>query len=256
MDRIEQLRFCEQLRLQPLPISGTPDDFRPMEAVQVPRHVWQCHFLVASRHTGGSISQCCVYLPHECSLKDCGTSISVQLNFKLEHLLSGTCPSGHPSLVALHGIPIVLPLNHFDLRVARAKFGPTTSLTEYFATAIPRIFMGSNMISGSALVHSLPAPRCEHMDCLAQFQPQDIETRWPRILHINPDTGSQPALPITRAFTLSDGSGRSVGYRMVGTMSFDSERQHYTAKIMIDDQSFSYDGLCRGGALVPLGSLI
>ncbi|KAJ7831602.1 hypothetical protein B0H14DRAFT_2592550 [Mycena olivaceomarginata] len=189
------------------------------------------------------------------AIQDCGTSISVQLDFKLEHLLSGTCPSRHLSLVALHGIPIVLPLNHFDLRVARAKFGPTTSRTEYFATAIPWIFMGSNMISGSALVHSLPAPRCKHMDCLAQFQPQDIETRWPRILHINPDTGSQPTLPITRAFTVSDGSGRSVGYRMVGTMSFDSERQHYTAKIMIDNQSFSYDGLCRGGALVPLGSL-
>ncbi|KAJ7866271.1 hypothetical protein B0H14DRAFT_3594646 [Mycena olivaceomarginata] len=68
-------------------------------------------------------------------------------------------------------------------------------------------------------------------------------------------TGSQPALPMTRAFTVSDGTGNSVGYRLVGTMSFDSDRQHYTAKIMIDDQSFRYDGMYRGGALVPLGSL-
>jgi hypothetical protein len=202
-----------------------------------------------------SLSVFTLYSPHQFLPKDSGTSLNVQLNFRLEHLLSGMCPAGHQSLVSLHGIPLVLPLNHFDLRVARAKFGPTTSLTEYFSTAMPRIFTGTNMIGGSALVHSLPARRCTHNECLAQFQSHNIETRWPRILHINPDTGSQPALPMTRAFTVSDGTGNSVGYRLVGTMSFDSDRQHYTAKIMIDDQSFRYDGMYRGGALVPLGSL-
>ena len=104
---------------------------------------------------------------------------------------------------------------------------------------------------GTTLVHSLPAPLCTHPGCTDIFQPDFIETRWPKILQVNPDTGAHPRLTITPAFTVSDRAGNSVTYELVGTVSFDPERKHYTSKIMFDGTTFAYDDLIRRGALVP-----
>lgn len=111
--------------------------------------------------------------------------------------------------------------------------------------------MGSN--AGSP-VHSLPAPRCTDTDCLARMKPETLEIRWPKILHINPDTGTHPRLPLDRTFTVNGSSGNPVTYRLVGTAQFDSQRSHYTAQLMIDNNTFAYDDMSQGSALVHTGS--
>jgi hypothetical protein len=139
------------------------------------------------------------------------------------------------------------------LRVTRAKCGPTTSLTEYFANFTPRL-IGGDEDGGTTLIHSLPPRDCTEPGCSESFDPDYIETRWPKTLQINPDTGgTQPQLDITRAFTVSDETGVSITYELVGTVSFDAERRHYTSKFLIGDTSFNYDDLARRGSLVPAG---
>ncbi|KAJ7268152.1 hypothetical protein B0H12DRAFT_1229783 [Mycena haematopus] len=178
------------------------------------------------------------------AIQDSGTSIDIQLYFRVAHILSGVCPFGHTSLVGLHagvspfghtslhtslvelhGTPDVLAINLFDLRTTRVKCGPMASLTEYFANFTPRL-LGGNESGGTRLVHTMETLTCQESGCSASFEPDSIETRWPKILQINPDTGTQPPLPITQAFTVNDVSGASV----------------------------SYDDLIRRGALVPLGT--
>ncbi|KAJ7309425.1 hypothetical protein DFH08DRAFT_823369 [Mycena albidolilacea] len=73
-----------------------------------------------------------------------------------------------------------------------------------------------------------------------------------QLLQINPDTGAQPRLALTRTFTVSDYQG-VVTYELVGTVLFHVAEKHYTSKIVIKDTAFDYDGMGSGGALVPVG---
>ncbi|KAJ7878511.1 hypothetical protein B0H14DRAFT_2567198 [Mycena olivaceomarginata] len=121
-------------------------------------------------------------------------------------------------------------------------------LTEYFATATPRI--------DDTVVHSFPAPDCEEPDCLGESSPlvlETIETVWPKILHINPYTGTQDPLLHTKVFTIDDGQGGLIVYELIGTISHDAEKLHWTSKLLIEDITFSYDELARGGSLVAQG---
>jgi hypothetical protein len=185
-------------------------------------------------------------------LQDSGTSTDVQLHFRIAHFVTGACPSGHSSLIGVDGpVADVLSINLFDLQVARAISGTEASLTEYFANFTPRN-LGGNETGGTYLVHSQPAPICAAPDCPNHFQPEFIETRWPKLLQINPDTGAQPRLTLARTFTVSDYQG-VVTYELVGTVLFHVAEKHYTSKIVIKDMAFDYDGMGSGGALVPVG---
>jgi hypothetical protein len=148
----------------------------------------------------------------------------------------------------VRGIQTVFSIDPFDLRVARAKYGSAVMLTEYFSTATPRI--------DETVVHSFPAPDCEEPDCLGESSPlvlETIETVWPKILHINPYTGTQDPLLHTKVFTIDDGQGGLIVYELIGTISHDAEKLHWTSKFLIDDITFSYDDLARGGSLVAQG---
>ncbi|KAF8160548.1 hypothetical protein K438DRAFT_1985650 [Mycena galopus ATCC 62051] len=128
------------------------------------------------------------------AIRDNNTTEDIHLMFGVAHLLVGTCGSNHPCSIPVGTIKTNFRLNGFDLRTARAKYGPATSLTDYFASATPRIEMG-NDVGGTTAVHAL-AISCDHPDCKGSFAPlvpDTIETLWPKILHINPDTGTFPS---------------------------------------------------------------
>ncbi|KAJ7680004.1 hypothetical protein B0H14DRAFT_2655499 [Mycena olivaceomarginata] len=165
------------------------------------------------------------------AIRDSGTSTDVQLHFRIAHFVVEACPSGHSSLVGLNGpVADVLSINLFDLQVARAISGTEASLTEYFANCTPRNLEG-NETSGTYLVHSQPAPICTAPDCPNHFQPEFIETRWPKLLQINPDTGAQPRLALARTFTVSDYQGM-VTYELT-SRTFNEVVSTYTKALTI-----------------------
>ncbi|KAF8185359.1 hypothetical protein K438DRAFT_1766002 [Mycena galopus ATCC 62051] len=180
------------------------------------------------------------------AIRDSNTSDMVQLQFGVGHLLSGRCPAQHLSRTGVGSIQTLLPINRFDLRTARAKQGPSTSLTEYFALCTPRI-SGGNDDSGTTVVHSLLPPPCSHPDCPPSTPVliDEIGTLWPKILHINRETGTETRLEIA--------PGGVIDYELVGTTSFDPPRKHWTSKVLIDETTFHYDDLVYGGSLIAQG---
>ncbi|KAJ6569381.1 hypothetical protein B0H19DRAFT_1066129 [Mycena capillaripes] len=122
---------------------------------------------------------------------------------------------------------------------------------KYFTTAIPRISIGNDE-GGTTVVHSLPAPHCDEPHCKCPIALDAIDTIWPKILHINPETGVYGRLPIARSLSIDDGLGKSILYELIGTISFDAKRSHWTSKFLIDDIAFDYDDLA-GGSLAARG---
>ncbi|KAJ7702772.1 hypothetical protein B0H17DRAFT_1127713 [Mycena rosella] len=187
------------------------------------------------------------------AIRDCDTSVDIRLHFGVAHLLSGACPSHHETRVGVGSVQDLLRINLFDLRVSRRTGGPETTLTDYFANCTPRILPG-NYEGGTTVVHSIPAPLCAHPDCAGSqlLEIQAIETLWPKLLQINPDSGIEPRLPIARSFQI-EGSDGLITYELIGTTSFDSRRRHWTSMILIGDTTFYYDDLVNGGSLVRQG---
>ncbi|KAJ7107524.1 hypothetical protein C8R44DRAFT_744708 [Mycena epipterygia] len=185
---------------------------------------------------------------------DSDTTLDVHLNFGLGHLLSGACASGHFNQVMVD-VHTLLAINLFDLRITRDACGPAASLADYFIHFTPRI-SGGNKEGGTTLVHTLPAPFCDDLDCPPDSQPlliETVETLWPKILQINPNCCTQPRIPIARSFNINDGTGTYITYQLVGTISFNAPRKHWTSKIIIDETMFSYDDLLHNGSLVARG---
>ncbi|KAJ7130567.1 hypothetical protein C8R44DRAFT_906239 [Mycena epipterygia] len=186
---------------------------------------------------------------------DSDTTLDVHLNFGLGHLLSGACASGHFNRVMVD-VHTLLAINLFDLRITRDACGPAASLADYFIHFTPHI-SGGNEEGGTTLVHTLPAPFCDDLDCPPDSQPlliETVETLWPKILQINPNCGTQPRIPIARSFNINDGTGTYITYELVGTISFNAPRKHWTSiEIIIDETMFSYDDLLHNGSLVARG---
>ncbi|KAJ6572673.1 hypothetical protein B0H10DRAFT_1964338 [Mycena sp. CBHHK59/15] len=82
-----------------------------------------------------------------------------------------------------------------------------------------------------------------------------IITLWLKILHINPESGTEICLPNSRSFSVSDGSGDSITYELIGTISFLHDKEHFTSKILIGNTTFHYDDLKNRGSLVAAGSV-
>ncbi|KAJ7259066.1 hypothetical protein C8J57DRAFT_1234055 [Mycena rebaudengoi] len=172
------------------------------------------------------------------AIRDSDTSDDVQLQFGVGHLLAGTCAANHSSHIPMGTIQPFLRLNLFDLRIARDKHGATTSLTQYFATATPRISGGNHARAGQRWsTHSQP-----HFAIIRI------------ILHINPETGAHSRPPLPRSFNIDDGAGNSILYELIGTISHNAGRKHWTSKFLIDNTTFHYDDLVRGGSLVSQGN--
>ncbi|KAJ7476494.1 hypothetical protein FB451DRAFT_1557372 [Mycena latifolia] len=178
------------------------------------------------------------------ALRDSDPPIDVRLQFGVAHIFYGECPSHHPARIGVGNIQDFLRINLFDLRTSRRKCGSAASLTDYFANCTPRIVPGNDE-GGTTVVHSLPAPICNHPDCAGSqlLGVKAIETLWPKILHINPESGTHPRLPVALSFSIDDGAGSRITYELVGTISFDAPRKHWTSKLLIGDTTFNYDDL-------------
>ncbi|KAJ7759113.1 hypothetical protein B0H16DRAFT_1313548 [Mycena metata] len=178
----------------------------------------------------------------------------VKLRFGVAYILAGSCEHGHSYQDWSGPIRTVVAINLFDLRAARAKHGGGASLGDYFASAIPR-FDGGPDQGNTTLLHSVEPPFCG--ECWLGFGgcivPTTIKTSWPRILHVNPDCGTERRLPISKSFRIDDGQGGLIHYDLIGTISYNAPMKHWTSKLLIADIAFTYDDLTGGGCLVEQG---
>jgi hypothetical protein len=143
-----------------------------------------------------------------------------------------------------------LALNGFDLLELRERHDETTcTWSDYIASAVPRVSGGNK---GTTLVHEVALPllcgdlTCLHSNDQSPIHSRDtvIETSWPQILQITPDTGGgHGRLPNSHGISFPAQEGL-VEYALVGTTSY--RRRHWTSKIRIADQTFSYDDLNNG----------
>ncbi|KAJ7873504.1 hypothetical protein B0H14DRAFT_2569723 [Mycena olivaceomarginata] len=65
--------------------------------------------------------------------------------------------------------------------------------------------------------------------------------------------GPKTPLIHTKVFTIDDGQGGLIVYELIGTISHDAEKLHWTSKFLIDNITFSYNDLACGGSLVAQG---
>ncbi|KAK7047011.1 hypothetical protein R3P38DRAFT_3423671 [Favolaschia claudopus] len=189
------------------------------------------------------------------AIRDSNTGDAVHSIFGVGHRLVGHCLANHRVIVRIGAFQTSFRLNVFDIRTARAKFGPEATLTDYFSTAIPRKDVGTDH-SGTTVVHSMEISPCPHPECThSSLLPivDSIETEWPKILHLRPETSTLARFPLDKTFEISDEAGNLVQYQLIGTISFDAGRKHWTSKFLINDVTFSYDDTWNNGTLRSRG---
>ncbi|KAJ7179791.1 hypothetical protein C8R46DRAFT_887044 [Mycena filopes] len=189
------------------------------------------------------------------AVQDAGGDDCVQLHFGVLYTLQGICQLGHSTQDQSGPIQIFPRINQFDLRVARAKYGPDLSLGEYLASATPR-FNGGPDQGNSTVLHSLPVSVCFDDACIGlgtKVIPKTFKITWPKILHLDPDSGTEVRLPIPKSLRIPDGSNDFVDYELVGTISHNARASHWTSKFLLGNDTFAYDDLKHLGCLVDQG---
>lgn len=145
---------------------------------------------------------------------------------------------------------------------------PPPNLADYLAHFIPCRPMG-NKHHGSDPIHDLPPPACSQDGCSALRRITSIQTAWPRMLHILPETmadthnaflARQPrpviferilSIPRLSSPPVNPEPADSVEYSLVGRILY--KPGHFTAEYLIDERTFSYDSATNGGRLKDIG---
>lgn len=205
---------------------------------------------------------CPLYHSQLCSIgccQDSRTNAAVQLYFGLQHTLLHRCPEGHVSRVVASNPESMFQFNDHDLRITRAVHGSHITMTDYFQHLIPRRRIG-NDANGTTVLHTLPSSTCLHSNCKVQADLMAIETSWPQILQIIPESRAasedmlktQKWIQLDRKFTIPDQKGNGVEYQLVGRVCFHSN-QHFTSDIMLENRLFLYNDMFNKGKLVDIG---
>ncbi|KAJ7431676.1 hypothetical protein FB451DRAFT_1381426 [Mycena latifolia] len=177
-----------------------------------------------------------------------GTTENVQLHFMHQHSVEATCPFGHTTVTTMSRAQPFFKLNTFDLLELRDTKGPMCTWSDYFASAVPRV-EGGNATGGTTPVHEKVLPLlCSHPGCFhstsqdpIDSQTAVIETSWPQVLQITPESGTAARIPNSHIISFPAATSGHVEYSLVGTISF--RRNHWTSKIRIGHETFSYDDL-------------
>jgi hypothetical protein len=115
-----------------------------------------------------------------------------------------------------------------------------------------------NDTGGTTVLHSLPNMTCSHLDCENDSVLGEIETAWPDILSICPETvssspssfGNRKPLPLSREFNI-----HGVQYELVGRVHYNGgDVGHYTCDVPIQDRLYKADDMKFEGDFVDVGA--
>lgn len=181
-----------------------------------------------------------------------------QRKFGIQHSLLSVCAGGHQSAVEASKPQTFFSILCNDVDTTRALCGADATLNDYFEHLVPRRPMG-NDTGGTKALHTLPSSMCSHPGCDNESTVYEIETAWPDILNVCPETvGSGPGsfsnrrpLPLPRQLDV-----HGVQYELVGRAHYNGgEAGHFTCDRLIHDRLYASDDLHFEGSFVDVGDV-
>lgn len=115
-----------------------------------------------------------------------------------------------------------------------------------------------NDTGGTTALHSLPNTTCSHPDCENDAVLDEIETAWPDILSICPETVScspgsfkdRKPLPLPRKFSI-----HGIQYDLAGRIRYSGgDVGHFTCDRPIGDRLYKSDDMQFEGSFVDVGA--
>lgn len=132
-----------------------------------------------------------------------------------------------------------------------------------------------------------PDAPCDHRGCESLLSLAAIQTSWPQILHIVPETSGElaeiffargstdPPLRLPLEFTISSHTSRrlpkptdsraahagasvegAVTYQLVGRQLFQREKAHFVAEVCLQGGAYLYDDMDNSGVLIKTGEAL
>lgn len=211
------------------------------------------------------------------------TNSSAQLKFSIEHYITRTCQNGHKGgFRATAPIVSLTPHPRDIIRAGDAAATDNVDIGCYLSHLLARRIEPSGQTG--VKLFDLEDSACLHHDCNATSRVCAVQTAWPQVLHIVPETSGDTADAFERRlhpdchphpvhyplrFSINTQSqsasldqepvpgelkiDTAVEYKLIGRLLFDSERAHFTAELLIDDRMYRYDDRDREGVLSEVG---
>lgn len=191
------------------------------------------------------------------------------MKFAIQHKTIGSCSVGHiRTTFEGNSIPFITLTDH-SIRYAAAIAGESSSLdlgivlSHLIARHTEDTISGHN--SGTPLA-DIPLDPCTIGGCINTTTTLvAIETLWPKVLHIVPETNGETSeafaqrsngpLSLPIQFEISSHSTHTkkppghIRYRMVGRQLYHPHSKHFTAELLLQDTTYSYDDLRNHGRL-------
>jgi hypothetical protein len=141
----------------------------------------------------------------------------IQKEFGIQHTLISVCSAGHTSSCSTSRLEVIFSVILNDVDTTRAICGQDATFNDFLEHIIPRRRIG-NDAGGTTLLHTIPPLPCSHPGCHRKSHIDCIETSWPHIFNVTPETVSgstdvfnRTALPLPCNFSIQD-----VRYKLVG----------------------------------------
>ncbi|KAJ3552568.1 hypothetical protein NM688_g4086 [Phlebia brevispora] len=214
------------------------------------------------------------------------TNTTTQQNFCIEHYVTFTCTEGHRGGgIATRSVFYLAPHPRDVMRAGDASNSDDVDIGSYLTHLSACSFTGVRSYNHGNKLFDLPDRSCGHDSCDKVARVFTVQTAWPAILHIVPETCGETAdafeertrldfsphptrLPLRFHIQtksnhapdqLAEGELRSspvVEYEMVGRLLFDADKLHFTAEVIIGDSTYEYNDMERNGVMMRTGPAV
>lgn len=180
--------------------------------------------------------------------------------FGIKHTLGSRCTAGsavHISQTTPARPEIIYNILVNGVATTRLICGPDATLQDHLEHLIPRCTRGNEL--GPDRLHQTTRTPCMHPKCKLMSDVEEIQTIWPNILHVFPETvgssktlfGNQTALPLPRCLNLFEST---ITHELVGRMHHHRNSKHYTCDRIFNDRLYESDDMRLNGNFIDIGS--
>jgi hypothetical protein len=157
--------------------------------------------------------------------------------FGIKHTLKGLCSAGHSSLSVAAKPEMVYTIIANAVDATHVICEANVTLQGHLEHLTPRCSIGNDE-SGTTLLHTILDLPCSHPGCKNHSSLSHIQTSWPNILCILPETigSSKDSLngePLTIPLFFS--IQKDVKYELVGRICYECSKEHFTCDCIISD---------------------
>ncbi|KIP01665.1 hypothetical protein PHLGIDRAFT_38881, partial [Phlebiopsis gigantea 11061_1 CR5-6] len=190
--------------------------------------------------------------------------LATQRHFGVHYSIVGRCQFGHYTTTLISPPIIFLRLWERDIESCRLSLKlPAKAHVDigdvlaHLTPRQPRHAAGADHNTGTKLT-DLPAGLCTHPRCSEPSPLVAVQTQWPSILFIIPETASDDSdtfsartePPLRHALEFSIGSKSTldnVSYQLVGRQLEHRDQAHLVAEVLLSGRTYMYDNLLNSG---------